>query len=126
PDDYGKILTELSSGGVSNETRKLLAVKAMSLVAEYEQEISRLLSKILLGRDILYLRYEHVEKLKYGENWHQAASLYVEKGFEGLSLAKAHRPFNRPMSFNNFIDGEAAIWAVVDLMEYGSTSVVVK
>ncbi|MBO3769557.1 MAG: bifunctional phosphoribosylaminoimidazolecarboxamide formyltransferase/IMP cyclohydrolase [Thermoproteota archaeon] len=126
PDDYGKILNELSSGDVSNETKRLLAVKAMNLVAEYEQEISRLLSKILLGKDILYLRYEHVEKLKYGENWHQAASLYVEKGFGGLSLAKAHRPFNKPMSFNNFIDGEAAVLAVLDLMEYGFSSVVVK
>ncbi|MEM2351813.1 MAG: bifunctional phosphoribosylaminoimidazolecarboxamide formyltransferase/IMP cyclohydrolase, partial [Thermoproteota archaeon] len=126
PDDYDKILAELSRGDVSNETRRFLTVKAMNLVAEYEQEISRLLSKFLLGRDILYLCYEHVEKLKYGENWHQAANLYVEKGFEGLSLAKAHRLFNRPMSFNNFIDCEAAIWAVIDFMEYGFSSVVIK
>ncbi|MEM3712315.1 MAG: bifunctional phosphoribosylaminoimidazolecarboxamide formyltransferase/IMP cyclohydrolase [Thermoproteota archaeon] len=126
PNDYDKILTELSKGNVSSETRRFLAVKAMNLVAEYEQKISRLLSKVLLGKDVLYLRYEHAEKLKYGENWHQSASLYVEKSFEGLSLAKARRPFDRPMSFNNFIDGEAAILATIDLMEYGFSSVVVK
>ncbi|MBO3839903.1 MAG: bifunctional phosphoribosylaminoimidazolecarboxamide formyltransferase/IMP cyclohydrolase [Thermoproteota archaeon] len=126
PNDYDKILAELSRGGVSNDTRKLLAVKAMNLVAEYEQEISKLLSRILLGKDILYLCYEYVEKLKYGENWHQAASLYAEKGFEGFSLAMARKPFDRPMSFNNFIDSEAAILAVIDLMEYGFSSVVVK
>lgn len=126
PNDYDRILAELSRGDVSNETRKFLAIKAMNLVVEYEQEISKLLSKILLGKEILYLRYEHVEKLKYGENWHQSASLYVERGFEGFSLATAHKPFDRPMSFNNFIDSEAAILAVIDLMEYGFSSVVVK
>ncbi|MCS7138617.1 MAG: bifunctional phosphoribosylaminoimidazolecarboxamide formyltransferase/IMP cyclohydrolase [Crenarchaeota archaeon] len=127
PDDYGKILAEFySKGDVSNETRRILAVKAMKMVAEYEQEIARLLSKVLLGKDLLYLNYEHVEQLKYGENWHQTASLYAERGFEMLSLARARRPFNRQMSFNNFLDAEAAVWAVADLMEYGFSSVVVK
>lgn len=127
PDDYDKILGELSSkGDVSSETRKLLAVKAMKMVAKYEQEISRLLSKLLLGRELLYLSYEKSENLKYGENWHQSAQLYVSQDSQGLNLAGARRPFSRPMSFNNFLDAEAAIWVVVDLMEYGFSSVVVK
>ncbi|MGC8832024.1 MAG: bifunctional phosphoribosylaminoimidazolecarboxamide formyltransferase/IMP cyclohydrolase [Thermoproteota archaeon] len=127
PDDYSLLADELASDGdVSAETRKRLAVKALSFVAKYEEEISRLMSKTLLGKELLYLGYEEAEKLRYGENWHQSASLYVEQYSKEGSVARAKRPFNRPMSYNNFLDSETALWAVLDLAEYGFTSVIIK
>jgi phosphoribosylaminoimidazolecarboxamide formyltransferase/IMP cyclohydrolase len=127
PDDYSLLVDELASkGDVSAETRKRLAVKALIFVAKYEEEISRLVSKTLLGKELLYLGYEEAEKLRYGENWHQSASLYVEQNSKEGGVARAKRPFNRPMSFNNFLDSDTALWAVLDLAEYGFTSVIIK
>lgn len=127
PDDYGPLLSELAlAEGVSIETKKKLAVKALGFVARYEEEISRLMSKVLLGKELLYLRYGEVEKLRYGENWHQNASLYVEQNSNGGSVARAKRLFDRQMSFNNFLDSDAALWTLLDLAEYGFASVVIK
>ncbi|MEM2940949.1 MAG: bifunctional phosphoribosylaminoimidazolecarboxamide formyltransferase/IMP cyclohydrolase [Thermoproteota archaeon] len=127
PDDYGPLLSELTSAeGISLETRKKLAAKALDFVVRYEEEISRLMSKILLGKELLYLRYREAEKLRYGENWHQNASLYVEQDSNSVAVARARRLFGRQMSFNNFLDSDAALWALLDLAEYGFASVIVK
>ena len=127
PGDYGRVIEELTSeGAVSLDTKKLLAAKALDFVTRYDQEIARVLNKALFGKDVLYLGYERSEKLRYGENWHQNASLYVDRKPEGFGIARARRLGVEHMSFNNFLDADAALWAASDLAEYTVSSVVIK
>lgn len=127
PDDYSSVVEELASNGdVSMETRKRLAVKALDFVVRYDQEVTRLLSKALLGKELLYISYEGAEELRYGENWHQRARLYVERKGGAFGIAGAKKIGREPMSFNNFLDADAALWAVSDLSEYTLSSVIIK
>ena len=49
--------------------------------------------------------------LRYGENPHQAAALYVDASFDGDSLAAAEQLHGKPMSYNNYVDTDAALRA---------------
>lgn len=127
PVDYGLVIDEIASkGDVSIETKKLLAVKALDFVTMYDQEITKVLNKVLFGNDLLYLYYKEAKKLRYGENWHQKAHLYMECKTSDYGIARVEVLGSEPMSFNNYLDADAAFWAATDLAEYTSSSVVIK
>src|SRR5512145_627538 len=72
PADYTGVLAELQNGQVSPETRRRLAVKGFMSTARYDAAISAYLS----GSETLRLELHPVQKLRYGENPHQQATLY--------------------------------------------------
>ena len=51
--------------------------------------------------------------LRYGENPHQRAALYVQQGAEP-GIAQAEQLHGKAMSFNNYVDGDAAYRAASD------------
>ncbi|MDR2727661.1 MAG: bifunctional phosphoribosylaminoimidazolecarboxamide formyltransferase/IMP cyclohydrolase, partial [Chitinispirillales bacterium] len=91
PADYDAVTSEMDSqnGAVSFETRKSLAVKAFSHTASYDSAINAYLSKTYLNEEVLNLRYEDGEKLRYGENPHQSAVFYKNKKITEASMAAA-------------------------------------
>jgi len=115
PQHYSKILTELQTrGGISAETAYQLAVSAFSHTAEYDTVIASYLGG--LGKKspfpaTLHLTYVKAADLRYGENPHQQAALYVEPG-KKHAIPGAKKLHGKPWSFNNINDADSA-WRLV-------------
>jgi len=118
PSDYGRVLDELQkNGGATGETlRRELAQKAYALTARYDAAISRWLydeekkAEPALGFPSAFsLAGPLARGLRYGENSHQKAALYVT-GEGGPSAAKAEVVGEgKELSYNNFVDLDSAL-----------------
>ncbi|MEW5795507.1 MAG: bifunctional phosphoribosylaminoimidazolecarboxamide formyltransferase/IMP cyclohydrolase [Candidatus Zixiibacteriota bacterium] len=124
PADYMSLLTELREhdGATTYEFRRRCAGKAFALTAEYEAAIA---SYFQHGRPVsegvfppeLTLRYNHVSGLRYGENPHQQAALYVEPGFRHPTLLRAEVVSGKELSYNNYGDLDACLDMLLDFDE---------
>ena len=113
---YEALLEELRINNVSLslETRQTLATQAFTRTAAYDSAISGYLSSEANKKHIFPsstgLRLEKLADLRYGENPHQRAALYREGILDGVANAK--QLHGKEMSFNNYVDAEAA-WHLV-------------
>ena len=115
PDDYGPVLEAIAHGAFDDEMRKELAAKAFFHTASYDAAIAD-----WMGDDVV-VPLREVSTLRYGENPHQPARLYVEDGAEPWwATALFHQ--GKEMSFNNYVDAEAA-WQLAAAL--GDHSVVI-
>ena len=107
PSQYDEVASEIESGGLTAATRLRLAGEAFALTAGYDGAIASWLRGAgAIGVD--------VTELRYGENPHQRASLQVEPGARPWWLdAIQHQ--GKEMSFNNYLDAEAAWRLATDL-----------
>ncbi len=134
---YDFILHEMrqNDGALTLELRQELSLDAFSLTSVYDHHVSRYLEKIdtsehpveisseeLLDCDALVLR--KISDLRYGENPHQKAALYrVEDPYrtpaatETSGIAGAALLHGKEMSFNNYVDADAAWQLVCDFDE---------
>ncbi|MBN2030732.1 bifunctional phosphoribosylaminoimidazolecarboxamide formyltransferase/IMP cyclohydrolase [bacterium] len=116
PLDYGRILEEIRENGeISLAFKKELAAKAFRRTADYDSAIDCYLSEQFLNEKTIRLKYNEGKTLRYGENSHQSASLFVDKTCQGASVVRAEVLHGKEMSYNNYVDGEAALEAVKDL-----------
>jgi phosphoribosylaminoimidazolecarboxamide formyltransferase/IMP cyclohydrolase len=124
PADYEPVLNEIRTGsGVSAETRRRLALKVFRRTADYDGAIDRYLSRALANESILRLKYTGGQTLRYGENSHQKASFYQDLSCRESCIASAEILNGKEMSFNNYVDADAALEAVKELK--GQTGVAV-
>src|SRR5882724_1484745 len=138
PDSYEPILAELKhqSGALALDTRDQLALLAFSKTASYDNAIFSFLQRELrVGSEILkepglkdllssfdeslQLSLLKMNALRYGENPHQSAALYFlsEPAGDGGGVALAELLNGKEMSFNNFVDADAAWQLVCDFDE---------
>ncbi|AVQ11986.1 Bifunctional purine biosynthesis protein PurH [Leptospira santarosai] len=106
PSDYKEVQTLISSGGISEEAAASYMRKAFSHTAMYDTAISSWFNKRAgdVFPDILNLSFLKKQKLRYGENPHQAASFY-----EPLFVKSDFSPLQgKELSFNNMLDFDAA------------------
>ncbi|CAL8462205.1 g1736 [Coccomyxa elongata] len=131
PSDYQELLEGLkSSGGTSLDARKKLAWKAYQHTATYDSTVAEWFWTQIGGGEPapeLSVPLRRVSGLRYGENPHQAAAFYTdlslaEVGRGGIAGAIQHH--GKEMSYNNYLDGDAAYSAVSDIP--GPACVVVK
>lgn len=113
PADYDRILDEMKTNKnkLSNETRAQLAQKVFEKTASYDSLINSYFLKYLNKkglRDKLIISLRKVKDLRYGENPHQSAALYVNMEEKGQSLASTLPLQGKELSYNNIIDAEAA------------------
>ncbi len=110
PDDYEPVLRELraSGGRTSLETRRRLAGVAFATTAAYEAAIARWFGEEQQFPQTLIPVFEKVRDLAYGENPHQAAALYAERGVRSHLLSMVEQLHGRELSFNNLNDLDAA------------------
>jgi phosphoribosylaminoimidazolecarboxamide formyltransferase / IMP cyclohydrolase len=125
PGDYPRAASELESlGELSFRTRLELARKAFALTAWYDgliaTELERLHANgaVELGErprlpERLTLGLERRAALRYGENPHQGAALYVRAGEPPSGLAGATQLQGKELSYNNLVDLDAA-WRLVN------------
>ena len=109
------VLDELkTTGGLSEATRRNLAASALYRCMARD---ARYLASLQDDKpEYLANVYEKVQNLRYGENWHQKATLYREPGGVGLHMAR--QLHGREISYNNVVDAEAAVEMLIDLEEY--------
>lgn len=101
PEQYEEVAQAVDNGGLDDELRKRLAADAFFRTASYDAAIVGWIG------DDLVIPLRRVSELRYGENPHQEASLYVEDGAQPWwRIAVQHQ--GKEMSFNNYADAEAA------------------
>lgn len=116
-DDYQTVSSALLDGKGVLERDLLfdLARKAFLRTARYDAQIAQYLSGI--GQDSsfppnLFMDFEKISDLRYGENPHQHASFYRWGGLPASGLAAAKQHQGKELSYNNIVDAEAA-WNLV-------------
>ncbi len=117
--DYAQVLEEMraGAGAVSAKTNFGLAVKVYQHTAAYDGAISNWLGsrtgeEVVDFPDALSLQYKRTEIMRYGENPHQKAAFYVERGALEASVATARQLQGKQLSFNNIADTDAALECV--------------
>jgi len=132
PADYTAVGTELRQerGRLSRALRSHLATKAFARVARYDAVIAAYLERhgheadTSILPDHLDLRLVRLKSLRYGENPHQQAALYGHAIEERPSAAGAKQLQGKELSFNNFLDLDAALALATEFEE--PVAVVVK
>jgi phosphoribosylaminoimidazolecarboxamide formyltransferase / IMP cyclohydrolase len=106
PADYTGILSELREGGgeLSLETRRRLAANAFAVTAAYESAISLWFQGEDGLPEFFVPTFDRVLDLSYGENPHQQAAYYAERGRRTHVLSRVEQLAGKPLSFNNVND----------------------
>jgi phosphoribosylaminoimidazolecarboxamide formyltransferase/IMP cyclohydrolase len=131
PADYAELIEALNeNGGVTSlDFRKRLAVKAFSATAAYDAMISSWFAFADQGKmfpDMLPLIMNRSQELRYGENPHQKAALYVPGGPHAKGIVQAEQVQGKELSYNNYNDAEAALELVAEFRGQEPACVIVK
>jgi phosphoribosylaminoimidazolecarboxamide formyltransferase/IMP cyclohydrolase len=117
PARYADVLAAVQDGGFDLATRKRLAAEAFQHTAAYDVAVASWFASSYAPLDdsqfpdFLGATWERKNTLRYGENPHQPAALYVS-GTGGL--AEAEQLHGKEMSYNNYTDTDAALRAAYD------------
>ncbi|KAF7146357.1 hypothetical protein RHSIM_Rhsim04G0089900 [Rhododendron simsii] len=112
--DYPELLGFLQGNKDDQQFRRKLAAKAFQHVASYDSAVSEWLRKQTVGDDFLSSLTVPLSlkcSLRYGENPHQKAAFYVDKSLSevnGDGIATAVQHHGKEMSYNNYLDADAA------------------
>jgi phosphoribosylaminoimidazolecarboxamide formyltransferase/IMP cyclohydrolase len=120
PSSYAAVLEAVGAGGTTLEQRKALAGQAFRHTAAYDVAVASWFASGYAADDavdgfpaFLGATFQRADVLRYGENPHQRAALYVGAG-GGDSLATATQLHGKQMSYNNYVDTDAALRAAND------------
>jgi phosphoribosylaminoimidazolecarboxamide formyltransferase/IMP cyclohydrolase len=121
PADFARVVGELESAGeTSLATRLELARKVFATTSQYDGLITMELERLSAGTghvtleakpalpERVHIALRRQQELRYGENPHQAAALYVPAGRAPQGLAAAKQLQGKELSYNNLVDLEAA------------------
>ena len=131
PADYAACLAELDAkdGATGYDFRRLMAARAYSATAAYDAMISQWFAfadQQQLFPEMLAVTGKRVEELRYGENPHQRAALYVPVGPHAKGIAQAEQLQGKALSYNNLSDADAALELVSEFRGQAPAVVIVK
>jgi phosphoribosylaminoimidazolecarboxamide formyltransferase/IMP cyclohydrolase len=130
PADYAPLLKQLeANGGTTLEFRRKLASKAYALTAAYDSTISQWFAFADQGErwpETWTIASTLKMPLRYGENPHQEAALYVPVGPHARGIAQAKQVQGKALSYNNLNDANAALELVSEFRDGAPTVVIVK
>lgn len=135
PTKYSEIVEALVAGGTTLNQRRELATEAFSHTAKYDAAVaswfvSEVKSRALPNQTIetshknpgfpqtIEIEASLMNVLRYGENAHQAAAIYrntAPSAVSGIAQAKQHA--GKEMSYNNYVDADAAVRTAYDFEE---------
>ncbi len=113
PEDYPIVLDALAKGGLSAALRTELATTAFAHTASYDADVRDWLQRDEPFPERYGPVYTRAQTLRYGENPHQAAAYYVERG-QPWGLGSAEQLHGKELSYNNLLDADAAWLAAAD------------
>jgi phosphoribosylaminoimidazolecarboxamide formyltransferase/IMP cyclohydrolase len=112
PSSYAEVLAAVAAGGFTLEQRRRLAAEAFAHTAAYDVAVASWMGSVLAPPEgetcfpeFGGATFTKVADLRYGENPHQVAALYAD-GTQGL--ASAEQLAGKEMSYNNYVDTDAA------------------
>ncbi len=131
PADYAALLAELEAkgGATGMDFRKLMAARAFAATASYDAMISQWFAfadQQQLFPETLAVMGARLEELRYGENPHQRAALYLPKGPHGKGIAQARQVQGKELSYNNLSDADAALELSAEFRGQDPAVVIVK
>ena len=135
PARYGEVIEALSHGGTTLAQRRNFALAAFSHTAKYDAAVANWFASELEAEwrknadqtidaasknpgfaSNLEIKGDLTSILRYGENSHQSAALYrASNGSMGIAQARQHG--GKDMSYNNYVDADAALRAAYDFSE---------
>lgn len=119
PDDYPELLQAAADGGFGLARRKRLAARAFAHTAAYDVAVASWFASVYAPADeapypdFMGAVFTRAAVLRYGENPHQDAALYRNEDHRP-GLARAVQVHGKPMSYNNYVDADAARRAAFD------------
>ncbi len=118
PGNYARVIEALSAGGFTLEERQRLAAEAFAHTASYDVAVATWMGNVVApdGSGFptwLGQAWERQAVLRYGENPHQSAAVYAAD-FSRPGLARAEQLHGKEMSYNNYVDADAAWRAAYD------------
>ncbi len=125
PAAYPEVVAALAEGGFTAQQRRQLAARAFAHTAAYDAAVASWWAEQVASEtetdSASWPAYRGfglnlVGVLRYGENPHQQAALYREVGAPA-GLAQAEQLHGKPMSYNNYVDADAAWRAANDFSE---------
>ena len=117
PAAYGDVVAAVGAGGFTLEQRRRLAAAAFRHTADYDVAVASWLGNVVAPDDEsgfpawVGATWQRADVLRYGENPHQRAALYRSGG---PGLAQAEQLHGKAMSYNNYVDADAAWRAAHD------------
>ena len=130
PADYAELVAELDAnhGATTLAFRRRMAAKAYAATAAYDAAIAGWFAHVDQGERFpqkIAIAATKVAELRYGENPHQSAALYVPNG-GGAGIAQASQIQGKELSYNNYNDADAALELVSEFRDGPPTVVIVK
>lgn len=131
PEDYAAVIAEMDANGGATALalRKRLAATAFAHTASYDSAIARWFAIADQGKtfpDTLPLTAKLSAELRYGENPHQKAALYIPAVPGPRGVAGAEQVQGKELSYNNINDADAALELVSEFRDADPTCVIVK
>lgn len=118
PDDYAAVTEEIAANGNTlPETRLRLSAKAYTHTALYDSHIAEYMRRQAGLPEKLFLDFDEVQGLRYGENPHQKAKFYRTGKEYSYSVATARQIQGKELSYNNIQDANAALEIVSEFDE---------
>jgi len=122
PAHYPDVVAAVRAGGFTLHQRQRLAAAAFAHTASYDVAVASWMGNVLAPTDEgsgfpawIGATYERADVLRYGENPHQRAALYRASGSAPADgLATAEQLHGKAMSYNNYVDTDAALRAAND------------
>jgi phosphoribosylaminoimidazolecarboxamide formyltransferase/IMP cyclohydrolase len=128
PAAYGAVLAAVAAGGFTLAERKLLAAQAFVHTADYDNAVANWMGNVYTDTSDgtgfpawTGATFTRAAVLRYGENPHQKAALY--RHWRG-GVASAEQLHGKEMSYNNYVDTDAAVRAAHDHGDQPTVAVV--
>ena len=121
PRAYGSVLEAVRGGGFTLAQRQRLAAEAFVHTATYDVNVASWMGNVVSDTSDgtgfpawVGATWEKASVLRYGENPHQRAALYTSGFVPHAGLAQAEQLHGKEMSYNNYVDADAAVRAAHD------------
>ncbi|MGY3517021.1 bifunctional phosphoribosylaminoimidazolecarboxamide formyltransferase/IMP cyclohydrolase [Micromonospora sp. PTRAS2] len=128
PAAYPELVAALGAGGFTLAQRRVLAARAFAAIAEYDVAVAQWCAATLAPDaagwpEFAGLSLRRSAVLRYGENPHQAAALYADPA-SPAGLAQAEQLHGKEMSYNNYVDADAAWRAANDFADRPAVAII--
>jgi phosphoribosylaminoimidazolecarboxamide formyltransferase / IMP cyclohydrolase len=117
PSSYDQVKKALSLGGTTLKQRQRFASEAFAHTAAYDAAVATWFAESVAKPSVASIAVTATlkQELRYGENSHQSAALYEEHS--GRGIAQSTQLHGKEMSYNNYVDADAAVRAAYDFDE---------